>query len=413
MRRLFARALGCVLGASTVGLVGIVTMSAVVSAQSSSVPNALIYLTSNTGVTAVDPTTGTTSFSAPRGVASGDWSQLVSTQSARKRTLVRRVDAITGNIVGETTLPGNLDTRVVSFHGDLVALSPDPGPGADGKQPGRTETRLIVLETNSGQQRNYTVHANLEPEAFSSDGNSLFVIQYFPPLLPDRYQVRLLDLSTGDLRDVPSPDGASQGQMPGIARTHVMAPDGSRLYTLYTSEENGARYSFVHVLDLEEKWAHCVDLPIDLGETPEALAIGISPNSAAVYVADGDAGRMVEISTASLSVTRTARLGYRDASARPAVTTTLDHVYVAMGDTVIGLNAHTLAADFRSTLDDATRSILATPTDPGLLYVAQRKSVVGLDGDTGELVSSFPAVKPQLGGAGYPSPSGNTIKCAC
>lgn len=413
MRRLFARALGCVLGASTIGLVGIVTMSAVVAAQSSSVPNALIYLTSNTGVTAVDPTTGTTSFSAPRGVASGDWSQLVSTQSARKRTLVRRVDAITGDIVGETTLPGNLDTRVVSYHGDLVALSPDPGPGADGKQPGRTETRLVVLETYSGHERAFQVHGNIEPEAFSSDGESLFVVQYFPPLLPDRYQVRLLDLRTGDLSDVPSPDGASQGQMPGIARTHVMAPDGSRLYTLYTSEEDGARYSFVHVLDLEEKWAHCVDLPLDLGDKPETLAIGISPNGSTVYVADAAAGRLAEISTTNLAVTRTARLPYRDATARPSVSTTLARVYVAMGDKIIALDARTLESDFSTALTEDARSILATPTDPGLLYVAQRRSVVSLDGDTGQPVSSFPAAKPQLGGAGYPLPSGDTIKCAC
>ena len=412
MRRLLAQTLGCVIAASTIGLVAMVAMGAVVSAQSSSVPNSLIYLTSNTGVTAVDPSTGNTAFAAPRGVASGDWSQLISTQSARKRTLVRRVDAITGDITSETNVAGALETRAVSFAGDLVALSPDPR-GADGEQPGRTDTRLVVLETNSGRERNYTVHGNVEPEAFSSNGASLFVIQYFPPLLPDRYEVRLLDLSTGELRDVPTPDGANRGQMPGIARTHVMAPDGSRLYTLYTSEENGNRYSFVHVLDLNDQWAHCVDLPLDLGDTPEAMGIGISPNGSTVYVADGAAGKLAEISTTNLTVTRVARLPYRDASARPAVSTTLDRVYVAMGEKVLALDALTLESDFTASLTENARSIVATPSDVGQLYVAQRRSVVTLDGDTGQPVSSFPAAKPQLGGAGYPLPSGATVKCAC
>ena len=85
---------------------------------------------------------------------------------------------------------------------------------------------------------------------------------------------------------------------------HVVAPDGSRLYTLYTSEEGEKRYSFVHVLDLDEEWAHCVDLPLDLGDTPEAMAIGISPNGWSVYVADGAAGKLAEVSTARLTVTR-------------------------------------------------------------------------------------------------------------
>lgn len=412
MRRLFAQVFGCAITASTIGLIAVVAMGAVVSAQSSAVPSSLIYLTSKAGVTAVDPATGNTSFSAPRGVASGDWTQLISTQSARKHTLVRRVDAISGDISAESTVPGNLDTRAVSFAGDLVALSPDPR-GTDGKQPGRTETRLVVLETNSSRTRDYTVHANVEPEAFSSNGESLFVIQYFPPLLPDRYGVRLLDLNTGELRDVPSPDGANRGQMPGIARTHVRSADGSRLYTLYTSEEGGERYSFVHVLDLDEEWAHCVDLPLDLGDTPEAMAIGISPDGSMVYVADGAAGKLAEVSTTDLTVTRVARLPYRDATARPAVSTTFDRVFVAMGEKVFALDARTFESDFSAALTDPARSILATPSDEGLLYVAQRKSVVGLDGATGEAVSSFPAAKPQLGGAGYPLPAGATVKCAC
>jgi len=49
------------------------------------------------------------------------------------------------------------------------------------------------------------------------------------------------------------------------------------------------------------------------------------------------------------------------------------------------------------------------------LYVAERRSIVELDGRTGQQRSSIPADTPRLTGLGYqyPPASGNTIQCAC
>ena len=37
---------------------------------------------------------------------------------------------------------------------------------------------------------------NLVPEAFSTDGHHLFVLDYVPAAAPDHYEVRMIDVST-------------------------------------------------------------------------------------------------------------------------------------------------------------------------------------------------------------------------
>jgi DNA-binding beta-propeller fold protein YncE len=288
----------------------------------------------------------------------------------------------------------------------------------NGRQPGRSTTKLVVASTIGGvPTRTYDVAANIEPEAFSTDGTALFVVQYLPPLDPDRYQVRRLDLATGDLTLVPSVDGANQGQMPGIARTSVMAPDGRRRYTLYTSEENGQRYSFVHVLDLDAQWAHCVDLPLTFGSDPEAMGIAIDPNGGRVYVADVAAGKLATIDTRRVALDTVSGMPIRGVHAPPAIAAGVAQVYVAAQRNLVGLATSTGVASFHSTLESPVRGLHAVPaggtTDQ--LYVAERRSIVQLDGTTGNEVSGFATTTPRLTGLGYqyPPPSGNQIQCAC
>jgi hypothetical protein len=49
------------------------------------------------------------------------------------------------------------------------------------------------------------------------------------------------------------------------------------------------------------------------------------------------------------------------------------------------------------------------------VYVAERRAVVELDGDTGFRLSSFAADTPRLTGLGYQfrPPTGDSVKCAC
>ena len=187
-----------------------------------------------------------------------------------------------------------------------------------------------------------------------------------------------------------------------------MAPDGSRLYTLYTSEENGQRYSFVHVLDLDEQWAHCVDLPLTFGQDPEAMGIAINPIGTRVYVADVAAGKLAAVNTSVVGLDtvvadadprRAPRAGRRRSGTTP--------VYVAAQRNLVALGTGVpWSTYFHSTLASprarAPRRRVSAADDR--LYVAERRAIVQLDGATGQQLSSFAADTPRLTGLGLPVP---------
>jgi DNA-binding beta-propeller fold protein YncE len=415
MRRRFVSLFGA-LCSSLLVFGGVLTLVPLHGEYDAAAPH--LYLSSGHGITAIDANDGTEAFTSEGGVASGDWQRLISaTPGGNGTTSVRSVDAFDGDLESDTTLTGTLDVRAVSYRGDLVALSPD-ARAVNGRQPGRSSTRLVVVSTIGGlPTRTYDVAANIEPEAFSTDGGALFVIQYLPPMDPDRYQVRRLDLATGELTLVPSVDGANQGQMPGIARTSVMSPDGRRRYTLYTSEENGQRYSFVHVLDLAGQWAHCVDLPLSFGGDPEAMGIAINPTGSRVYVADVAAGKLATVDTTRVALDTVSRMPIRGVHAPPAVAAGMGRVYVAAQRNLVALATGTAITYFHATLESPVRGLhaVAAGGTQDQLYVAERRSIVQLDGTYGHQVSAFAAKTPRLTGLGYqyPPASGDTYQCAC
>src|SRR5262249_22005985 len=148
---------------------------------------------------------------------------------------------------------------------------------------------------------------NIEPEAFSADGSTIFALDYRPALAPDRYRVRRVDVATGQITDVPSNDKEIRGDMQGVARTQALSPDGRRLYTLYTVPGAQPR-AFVHVLSLDTQTANCVDLPAPFGRDTGAMALAPSPDGMHLYVAARGHGVLADVDTLGLSVTRTARL---------------------------------------------------------------------------------------------------------
>ena len=84
---------------------------------------------------------------------------------------------------------------------------------------------------------------------------------------------------------------------------------------------------------------------------------------------------------------------------------------------VFAVEAYSWTTKFHATLSSGVRGIHALgnsgPFDR--IYVAQRRSVVQLDGATGQQVSAFAALTPRLTGLGfqYPPPSGGSYSCAC
>ena len=103
-------------------------------------------------------------------------------------------------------------------------------------------------------------------------------------------------------------------RMPGIRLQQVLSPNADQLYTLYSSAQpgyaphhapvpNGATVSFVHVLSLQEGWAHCVGLPEELWDRPASeQAMAPSPNGRLLYIADPTLGLVTVMDTASLEI---------------------------------------------------------------------------------------------------------------
>lgn len=235
-------------------------------------------------------------------------------------TTLVRVAPATGARTGLGSLAGRWTPRVVSTDGRSCALTEGPPPGDDGRPAARPHTAVLVVQGDG--QRRLRLPGVVEPDAFTSDGSGLFVLEWLPAGAPDRYRVRLLDLATGRLQPLltraktPVPPGAEE-QMRGAGRQSLLSPDRQILYTLYTHQADhrhtrdlvagrpGGVHAFVHVLHLHERWAYCLDLPHPFGEGPAAgHAMAISDDGDRLLVADVASGSLAHADTADLAVRR-------------------------------------------------------------------------------------------------------------
>jgi hypothetical protein len=129
--------------------------------------------------------------------------------------------------------------------------------------------------------------------------------------------VTLLDLVRGRVKPVFGPFKSPPERMPGTRLQQVFAPDGDKLYTLYTSSRPGyaphgapvpsdASVSFVHVLSLAKGWAHCVGLPPELWNQPaSAQALAASSDGTRLYIVDSVRGMVSVMDTETLEILRT------------------------------------------------------------------------------------------------------------
>jgi hypothetical protein len=286
------------------------------------VPRETLLLTTEAGPLVVQIPSGSVLFDRPGTVASLGGSWLLSATPSAGSTLLETVDGADAEPASNVSLDGTLDVRVVSESGSAVALT-DPLPdGWDPEVPlPRSRTPIVVADpTGAGQPRTYDLRGNFEPEAFSTDDRQLFMIQHLPAEAPTVYRVTVLDLKRGRVYPVFGPYKAPPERMPGIRLQQILSPNADQLYTLYSSARPGyaphhapvantATVSFVHVLSLQEGWAHCVGLPQELWDRPASeQAMATSPNGRLLYVVDPTLGLVTVMDTASLEI-RTATIG--------------------------------------------------------------------------------------------------------
>lgn len=339
----------------------------------------LLYLEGSEGI-AVLAAGAETEAPATDGIPSTDWSSVVTADASRLATRVEARDARTGAPQWQQEIEGpKLDLRVVSREAEMVALLPR---GSHYLQ-GRTGTRLVVTGRDV-EPRTIHLDGNFEPEAFSNDGRSLFVLQYLPAINPNSYQVRRLDLVTEEVLGVYSVDAELQERMRGTARIQAMSPDGTYLYTLYTTGGGrfGPRRAFVHVLNLDELWAHCIDLPPEFGKLEEAeIALTVTPDSKRLYVNDVGSGAMAEVDTQSLEILQTSIEGVTSQYEPLTVHDGRHTLYVARGPSLTSIDTRTLEEGESWTGVGRIKGVQVS-SDAKKVYVALGRDVVTLATET-------------------------------
>jgi hypothetical protein len=232
-------------------------------------------------------------------------------------------DSATARVSGMSKLHGQWTPRATSQ--DQVALVAGSHGTADIYRPEpRVSTSLLVMRDGKERKR-FKLEGNFEPEAFSRDGDRLFLLDYLPPKAPDVYRVRMLDLASGRIDPLSTrtktlvPEGAEE-VMRGQGRHALHDPNRGMLFTLYThlgdhqhtGELLGVRpgapnvHAFIHALHLQEGWAFCIDLPAPFG-TGEAQGhtIAISELGNELYAISAQHGTVAVIDPEALTIKQT------------------------------------------------------------------------------------------------------------
>jgi hypothetical protein len=286
---------------------------------------------------------------------------------------------------------------VVSGGGWACALSRTPGAA---RPAGRARSPLLV--TASAGQREYDLAGVLEPDAFTSDETGLFVLDWRPAEAPERYRVRLLDLTTGTIgplltRDKTAVPPGAEEEMSGEGRQAVLSPDRQILYTLYTHQPGhrhtrdllsgrpGNAHAFVHTLHLEQRWAYCIDLPHPFGEGPASgHAIAVSADGSVLAVLDSNSGSIAYADTTALAVTRIDRMPAAAATASLAFTPDGRRVLAGAARTITVLDRVTGTVTAHWSVPGAVRGLGVSP-DGARVYCGGSDEVRWLDASTGAM----------------------------
>ncbi|SEH01429.1 hypothetical protein SAMN05444920_120133 [Nonomuraea solani] len=359
--------------------------SAAPSASAAVSRSGRLFADTAAGLAVADLLTGRVRATYPGAVAEARWARIYQLDRGRLRTY----QAGDGTLIDDLPAGGG---QIKAVSADLVVIGPPPGP--------RTRTTLTLA--GDGRPRTLRLAGNIEPEAFSPDGATLYVLDRLPPAAPDRYRVRACDLARGRMtalstRDKQQVPPGQEEEMRGQGRQAVLDPVQNILYTLYTHQDahlhtrdlaagtdlSPGVHAFVHVLHLDQRWAYCLDLPAPFGlGPPEAHTLALAGTS--LYVFDASTGRALLASTENLTISRSALLGKAPAGEAFAAAGG-GHLYVAAGTRLTVADARTLAPQAARDLPGPARGLAHLP---GQLLAGAADQVLRLDPATGADLSA-------------------------
>lgn len=366
----------------------------------------LVFLDTPSGLQARSADSGEIEREVPGGKAAPGFEVLVSTSPEGSSTLVTRMIP-EGKVLSSTIVEGEVAARVVT--GDLVALADTAAAGESPYLPApKSHTRIVIVDS-SGDQRAYELAGNFEPEAFKVDGSELFMIEYLPALDPERYRVRRLRLHDGSVLPIGRLKLNAPGQMQGTGRTQALAPSGDELYTLYTQQLDAGHeaeehlvggdhdaeehpdggHAFVHLLNVAEGWAHCIDLPeVFASGRATASAIAVDPSGSRVFVADWTHGAVAVLNPNRVRVVDTAGISFGAPDATTFAAANGDRLYVAGDSDVVVLDSGTLELLDRWSFGD---EITGMAMGDDRLYVSTVNEIVAVDPASGRRLVALDA----------------------
>jgi hypothetical protein len=236
------------------------------------------------------------------------------------------------------------------------------------------------------------------------------VLDYLPPLAPERYRVRVLSLATGELQPLLTrsktviPVGAEE-EMRGQGRQAVYSASQQFLYTLYTHQPGhehtrdliaGARddaphvHAFVHTLSLDQHFAFCIDLPAPFGEgPPDGYAIALSRRGQRPIVVDTGSGAIARLDGVGLVVALTAPFPTSDGPTYAAVAPNDEVGYIGTGNRVHLYRTSTLTPVVSWAVPGPVHGLAVSRTGDRL-WVGQPDGVLALDASTGKDLARVP-----------------------
>jgi len=201
------------------------------------------------------------------GGAAADGSAVFATEQEQLYTTVSQRDLRSGSVLRRWDITGDLRVAAVAPGGRWVALVTRPTPAAahvyayDAPAPplDGDQTRLVVLDTEGPRHRvaDLVLQGDVEPEAFSPDGALVYTLRH----VAGGYRIQTVDLATGSQSPTFGRLKVEGTDMHGEVVASVLNPDRTIQATLYRNPGNALQPAFVHVLDLQNNWAHCADLP--------------------------------------------------------------------------------------------------------------------------------------------------------
>jgi hypothetical protein len=222
-------------------------------------------------------------FRLPAGVASADGADFYAAHTHPKRTHVVAYDARTGSPRHSFDVRGRWKLAGVSPTGDWLAFA----------WSARGETKVRVVEAATGKVASrIRLPGDFEVETVSADGSSMFLVEH---LERGAYRIRLYDLGNDVLAPGSLRAKGSDEIMAGYAWGGTATPDGQWLLTLYLSTRRDT--AFVHTLNLQNKFALCLDLPSGVGEVAKLKSYGtaLAPDGTKLYAANPALGVVAEL----------------------------------------------------------------------------------------------------------------------